>query len=139
MVEEGRFAGLNNGERKIKMAFIWRRRRSNCHFFVLLLFRLNIPQKFFITGGKQPIVSDVDTDGEAWMAITQNNKKIGYAFRRRVQTENGSKFFEDIFVWINAMGVVQPVVIWTAAELKTGGEISGFRFTLESKLMIQPV
>jgi len=103
-------------------------------FIVLLLFRLNVPQKFFITGEKQPIVIDGGTAGEAWMAITQNNKKIGYAVRRRVQTEQGSKFFEDIFVWINAMGVVQPLVIRTAAELKTGGEISGFRFTLESNL-----
>jgi hypothetical protein len=103
-------------------------------FAVLLLLRLEIPAKLFKISEKPVQVVNISRDGETWMEITQQGRKIGYAFRRREQTQDGSKFSEDIFMRINTMGVVQPVTIRTSAELKTAGELSSFRFALGSNL-----
>ncbi|MBW6487208.1 MAG: transglutaminase-like domain-containing protein [Syntrophobacterales bacterium] len=104
-------------------------------FLILLFFRLGIPDKIFRGLEKQTHVTDISlSSGEVWMEITQNQQKIGYALRRRVQTEKGSEFSEDIFMKVNTMGVIQPVTIHTQANLKPGGELSGFQFALGSSL-----
>ncbi len=100
-------------------------------FAVLLLIRLDIPGNLFHTG-ENPPVNNSAPDGETWMEITQQGQKIGYAFRKRNQTENGNEFSEDIFMSINTMGIVQPLRIQTSAALKAGGELASFRFSLSS-------
>ena len=103
-------------------------------FVVLLLIRLDVPEKLF----KPEQTSDrVDINafiGENWLEITQNGQKIGYAHRQLSRKEKGVHFSEDIFMRINTMGIVQPVELRTSAELKPDGKITSFRFSLSSNL-----
>src|SRR3989339_17395 len=103
-------------------------------FFVLLLLRLDIPQRLFRGEEKQTPVMIIAANGETWLTITQNGQKIGYVFRRLAQTEKGFKFSETFFMRINTMGIVQPINVQTSADLKAGGEISDFQFALRSNL-----
>jgi transglutaminase-like putative cysteine protease len=104
-------------------------------FCVLLIFRLGIPEKL-LSGGAEtvtPIQAGVPV-GEAWMNITQGGMKIGYAQRTYARTENGFRFFENIFMRINTMGIVQPLTVRTMAELKPDRTLSNFQFDLGSSL-----
>ncbi|MBP2683526.1 MAG: hypothetical protein H6Q79_1565, partial [Deltaproteobacteria bacterium] len=66
------------------------------------------------------------------MNISQGGRKIGYARRTHTPTEAGSRYSEHIFMHINTMGIVQPLVVRTEAELKTNRTLSSFRFDLGS-------
>ncbi len=79
----------------------------------------------------QPGVNPV---GEFWMNITQAGQKIGYAQRSFSRTEGGFHFSENIFMRINTMGVVQPLTVRTAAELKPDRTLASFQFDLGSNL-----
>src|SRR3989339_1659464 len=107
-------------------------------FFVLLLLRLDIPQRLFRGEEKQTPVMIIAANGETWLTITQNGQKISYVFRRLAQTEKGFKFSETFFMRINTMGIVQPINVQTSADLKAGGEISDFQFALRSNLLSLP-
>ena len=72
--------------------------------------------------------------GEFWMNITQAGRKIGYAQRSYSRTEEGFRFSENIFMRINTMGIVQPLTVRTAAELKPDRTLSNFKFDLGSNL-----
>jgi hypothetical protein len=72
--------------------------------------------------------------GEFWMNITQAGKKIGYAQRSYSRTEGGFRFSENIFMRINTMGIVQPLTVRTAAELKPDRTLASFQFDLGSNL-----
>ncbi|MFZ4439507.1 MAG: transglutaminase-like domain-containing protein [Syntrophales bacterium] len=72
--------------------------------------------------------------GEFWMNITQAGQKIGYAQRSFSRTEGGFHFSENIFMRINTMGVVQPLTVRTAAELKPDRTLASFQFDLGSNL-----
>ena len=104
-------------------------------FFVLLLFRFGIPEKMMVEKERAlaPIPS-LPTEGESWMKITQQNRKIGYAHRNHIRTENGFHFSERIFMRINTMGIVQPLTVRTDADLKPDRTLSGFQFELGSNL-----
>ena len=79
----------------------------------------------------QPGVNPV---GEFWMNITQAGQKIGYAQRSYSRTEGGFHFSENIFMRINTMGIVQPLTVRTAAELKPDRTLASFQFDLGSNL-----
>jgi len=72
--------------------------------------------------------------GETWMNITQESRKIGYARRNHIRTENGFRFSEHIFMRINTMGIAQPLTVRTAAELKPDRTLVSFEFDLGSNL-----
>ena len=72
--------------------------------------------------------------GEFWMNITQAGRKIGYAQRNYSRTEDGFRFSENIFMRINTMGIVQPLTVRTAAELKPDRTLASFQFDLGSNL-----
>lgn len=104
-------------------------------FCVLLIFRLGIPGKLLSGGGEalSPIHADVPVGG-VWMNITQSGRKIGYAERTYAKKEDGFGFSENIFMRINTMGIVQPLTVRTAAELKPDRTLSSFQFDLGSNL-----
>ena len=104
-------------------------------FCVLLIFRLGIPEKLLSGAGETfaPIQASVPA-GEAWMNIIQDGRKIGYAQRNFIRTEDGFSFSENIFMRINTMGIVQPLTVRTTAELKPDRTISRFQFDLGSNL-----
>jgi len=68
------------------------------------------------------------------MNITQNAQKIGYLQRTTTAAENGFRFFENIFMRINTMGIVQPLTVRTSAELNPDRTLSNFQFDLGSSL-----
>jgi len=104
-------------------------------FTLLLAVRLvGLPKPFSKaaeTLSRQPGVIPV---GEFWMNITQVGRKIGYAQRNYFRTEDGFRFSENIFMRINTMGIVQPLTVRTAAELKPDRTLSNFQFDLGSNL-----
>jgi hypothetical protein len=104
-------------------------------FCVLLVFRLGIPGKL-LSGGGEAVTPDQARVpvGEAWMNITQGGRKIGYAQRSYAKAEDGFRFSENIFMRINTMGIVQPLTVRTAAELKPDRTLSSFQFDLGSNL-----
>ena len=104
-------------------------------FTMLLMVRLEIPGKLFPGTGKTVSLPQENIPvGEAWMNITQNGRKIGYASRMFARMEHGFRVSENIFVRINAMGTVQPLTMRTTAELKPDRTFSGFQFDLRSTL-----
>lgn len=104
-------------------------------FGVLLFFRLGVQSRLVSgTGGITAPALDMIPVGESWLSITQQGRKIGYANRSFLKTESGFRFFENIFMRINTMGIVQPLTVRTTADLKPDGSFSGFRFDLSSQL-----
>jgi hypothetical protein len=104
-------------------------------FCILLVFRLGIMQKF--VSGSEETAASIPTNvslGETWMNITQDNRKIGYARRNQIRTENGFRFSENIFMRINTMGIAQPLTVRTTAELRSDRTLAGFQFDLGSNL-----
>jgi hypothetical protein len=100
-----------------------------------LIIRLDIPGKLFPRTEKTVSLPQESIPAEdAWMNITQNGRKIGYASRRLTGTERGFRFFENIFVRVNTMGMVQPLTLRTTAELKPDRTLSDFQFDLQSTL-----
>ncbi|MCX5837297.1 MAG: transglutaminase-like domain-containing protein [Deltaproteobacteria bacterium] len=104
-------------------------------FCVLLIFRLGNPMKLISGGGEAATSIQAGVPvGEAWMNITQGGRKIGYAQRTYARAEDGFRFSENIFMRINTMGIVQPLTVRTAAELKPDRTLSNFQFDLGSNL-----
>ena len=68
------------------------------------------------------------------MNITQDGRKIGHVQRTTTGTENGFRFSENIVMRINTMGIVQPLTVRTAAELRPDRTLSNFQFDLGSSL-----
>jgi hypothetical protein len=104
-------------------------------FCALLIFRLGNPVKILFGEGETftPIQAGIPV-GEAWMNITQGGRKIGYAQRTYARTEDGFRFSENIFMRINTMGILQPLTVRTAAELKPDRTLASFQFDLGSNL-----
>ncbi len=104
-------------------------------FTILLIFRLGIPGKLFPATEKTVFLPQENIPaGEAWMNVSQDGRKIGYASRLFTRTEHGFRFSENIFVRINTMGIVQPLTIRTTAGLKPDRTLSSFQFDLGSSL-----
>jgi hypothetical protein len=104
-------------------------------FVVLLLLRLGIPEKLLSGMGEKSISFHASVPvGETWMNIKQGGRKIGYAHRTYTRTEEGFRFSEHLFMRINTMGIVQPLTVRTAAELKPDRTLGNFQFDLGSNL-----
>jgi hypothetical protein len=104
-------------------------------FGVLLLLRLGIQERLF-PGTEEsfsPIHASVPV-GETWLNIQQGGRKIGYAQRTYSRTGDGFRFSENLFMRINTMGIVQPLTVLTAAELKPDRTLGSFQFDLGSNL-----
>jgi hypothetical protein len=104
-------------------------------FSTLLLIRLDIPGK--ILSGTAETVSRPQVNistGENWMNITQDGRKIGHVKRTIIAAAAGFHFTENIVMRINTMGIVQPLTVRTAAELKSDRTLSSFQFDLGSSL-----
>ncbi|MFH2121300.1 MAG: transglutaminase-like domain-containing protein [Pseudomonadota bacterium] len=119
--------------------------RNRWHWFaggcVILIFALLLSVR--LVGVPKPLAGAAETlsrqpgvipVGEFWMNITQAGRKIGYAQRNYSRTEDGFRFSENIFMRINTMGVVQPLTVRTAAELKPDRTLASFQFDLGSNL-----
>ncbi len=102
-------------------------------FLVLLLFRLDIFGKISHRD-RSPASRDSLFSEDVWMEIRQKESRIGYVHRRKNSSPEGRNFSEDIFMRINTMGVVQPVMVKTSANFKPGGEIRDFKFSIASNL-----
>jgi hypothetical protein len=104
-------------------------------FCLLLIIRLGIAEKLLSGAGETltPIHAIVPI-GETWMNIMQDGRKIGYAWRNYSRTDDGFRFTEKIFMKINTMGIVQPLMVRTAAELKPDRTLASFQFDLGSNL-----
>lgn len=72
---------------------------------------------------------------DAWLAITQNGRRIGYANRSFAKTEQGYRFSEVLTMQINTMGVVQPLTVRTTATLNPDRTLADFHFELASTLL----
>ncbi|OHE24137.1 MAG: hypothetical protein A2X92_05850 [Syntrophus sp. GWC2_56_31] len=104
-------------------------------FCILLLFRLGVPGKIFPgAAGTAPLPQVNIPTGEIWMNITQDGRKIGHVHRTTAETENGYQFSESVVMRINTMGIVQPLTVRTAAELKPDRTLSSFQFDLGSSI-----
>jgi hypothetical protein len=104
-------------------------------FFILLLFRLGIPGKILSGTAEMGSLPRANLpNGENWMNITQNGRKIGHVQRTITTTETGFEFTENIAMRINTMGIVQPLTVRTAAELKPDRTLSSFQFDLGSSI-----
>jgi hypothetical protein len=103
-------------------------------FAVLLLFRLDVPRRFLTSAHEPELFNHNAFTGENWMSITQNGAKIGYAHRKMSRKEGGLEFFEQVFMRINTMGIVQPIEFSTSADLSNEGALRAFEFTLHSSV-----
>ncbi len=83
-------------------------------FIILLIIRLGIPEKLFTMTEKTiSLPQENISAGEAWLNITQDGRKIGYANRMTARTKGGFSFAENIYVRINTMGIVQSLTMRT--------------------------
>ncbi|MBM4312911.1 MAG: hypothetical protein FJ122_03200 [Deltaproteobacteria bacterium] len=104
-------------------------------FFVLLLIRLGVPEKIFSGApGTDSLSQSTITTGENWMSITQDGRKIGHVHRTVAASETGFRFTENIAMRINTLGVIQPLTVRTAADLKPDRTLANFQFDLGSSL-----
>lgn len=102
-------------------------------FVVLLLIRLD----FFQTqtppaAGIKAVPSQQPQD--IWMAIYQNDQKIGFVHRTLAKNENGFAFNENVFMEISAMGMPQALNLATEGQLNADMTLSSFNFKLNSSL-----
>lgn len=104
-------------------------------FAVLLAFRLDV---FSTTGHPLPVVNSSEQKSlrneEQWMSIMQGKRKVGYAHRTMVKTEQGYRQEESVLMRINTMGVVQDMRMKTESDLNADMTLSAFNFELESQL-----
>ncbi|HYA14181.1 MAG TPA: transglutaminase-like domain-containing protein [Syntrophales bacterium] len=110
-------------------------------FLILLAFRLDVFKwgQFHFSQVKDGTITDSSSfqalrDKEAWMNISQNGRKIGYAQRIFSSTEKGYHFVESVFMQVNTMGVVQAMTFKTDGYLNTDMTLSSFDFDLRSSL-----
>ncbi len=110
-------------------------------FLLLLAFRLDVfkwGQSQFLQAKDGTVSgfpgSKAFQDKEAWMNISQNGRKIGYAHRVFSSTERGYHFVESVFMQVNTMGVVQGMTFKTDGYLNPDMTLSSFDFDLRSSL-----
>ena len=104
-------------------------------FIVLIAIRLNILEKFMI---HKPEVESSAINAmpisEIWMDISQKGRKIGYAYRRFIDTDRGYKLSETVFMRINTMGTIQDIHFTTEGSLNRNLQLEDFNFNLRSSL-----
>ena len=103
-------------------------------FAVLLMFRLDIPEKISRRQDPPLLLNNVSASEDIWLEIRQKGAKIGHVHRQKENSPEGRTFSEDIFMRINTLGVVQPITVKTSARFTPEGEIRGFTFSIASNL-----
>lgn len=103
-------------------------------FLGLLSFRLGFFKENMVTNRDADILVNTLPEREAWMAISQEGRKIGYAHRRFFSTESGYRLTEEVFLRINTMGVSQVLRYRTEGNLSSGMALTSFKFNLDSGL-----
>lgn len=71
---------------------------------------------------------------ETWMNIFQHDRKIGYAHRSFIPTDNGYRLLDFAYMRINTMGMVQDIHIRTEGNLNSDLTLASFDFNLQSSL-----
>ncbi len=69
-----------------------------------------------------------------WFTISQEGRKIGYAHRTMAPTTAGYDLKEEVLLYINTMGVLQPLHFQTAGNLDPRMSLTAFTFGLNSGL-----
>lgn len=69
---------------------------------------------------------------ERWMAILQNDRRIGTAHSRIDPVESGYTLTETVRMRLNTMGLVQDLVLDSSGRLKADLSLDHFTFTLQS-------
>jgi len=104
-------------------------------FALLLFFRLDPVRLFRSVPETVGMAVPVATDPlETWFVILQHGRKIGYAKRTLSPTASGSEFFDEIFMRINTMGVVQGITLKMGGTLHPDMTLSTFHARLTSNL-----
>ena len=103
-------------------------------FCLLLTFRLGwwegrAPARHG-AGDAQPFLTARDD----WFTISQEGRKIGYAHRTIAPTTTGYDLQEEVLLYINTMGVLQPLHFQTAGSLDSRMRLTAFTFGLNSGL-----
>jgi len=70
--------------------------------------------------------------GDSWMNIFQNGRKIGFSQTSFAKTKNGYHLKENIHLRINTMGLVQDINLKTGGRLNPDFTLSGFDFEISS-------
>ena len=81
-----------------------------------------------------PPAAPVTAERETWMNIFQNDRKIGYAYRRLTPLGSEYSFLESANMLINTMGMAQDVHLQTGGILDSDFRVKSFDFNLRSSL-----
>jgi hypothetical protein len=104
-------------------------------FGLLLAIRLDVFQRTApFLSGQTDTLSGIAASEEQWMAIFQEQRKIGYTHRQMARSDKGYRFEESVLMRINTMGVVQDIRLKTTGDLNRDMTLSAFHFDLQSSL-----
>lgn len=103
-------------------------------FLVLMTFRLDIFRENTAANRSVEPVAVALPERDAWMTISQEGRKIGYAHRRFFSVASGYRSTEEVFLRINTMGVSQALRYQTEGELSASLALASFKFSLDSGL-----
>ena len=104
-------------------------------FIILLGWRLDLFPSFLASDATlPPDRTDKNDDQDDWMQILQNGRKIGYAHRILASKPDGYAFTDDVFMRINAMGVVQGFTLSSQGTLNRDLTLSTFKVRLSSNM-----
>ena len=104
-------------------------------FAVLLLVRTGIVSRPADPASLAPAMPDGPLEqSERWMAILQDNRRIGTTHSRLEPTENGYRLTETVSMRINTMGLVQDLALDSTGWLNSDLTLARFSFTMQSGL-----
>jgi len=102
-------------------------------FIILLMFRLDLIQRYFFQPQSLPI-SAIKSPGdkETWMNIVQSNRKIGFSHSKFSADADGYRLQETVRMRINTMGMVQDINLKTIGRLNRDFSLVDFDFKIKS-------
>ncbi len=99
-------------------------------FAALLAVRLGYLQR----NETGPALVSTAKGSEAWMAILQDGRKVGYAHRSLEPRGNGYRLAEFARMRINTMGLSQDIQVRTEGRLHPDLSLASFTFELQSSM-----
>ena len=104
-------------------------------FAVLLLVRTGIVSRPADPASLAPAMPDGPLEhSERWMAILQDNRRIGTTHSRLGPTNDGYRLTETVSMRINIMGLVQDLALDSTGWLNSDFTLARFSFTMQSGL-----
>jgi Transglutaminase-like superfamily len=104
-------------------------------FAVLLLVRTGVVSRPDDPVSMAPAMPATPFDiRERWMAILQDDRRIGTTHSRLEPTENGYRLTETVSMRINTMGLVQDLALDSTGWLNFDLTLARFSFTMQSGL-----